>query len=38
MENSGAWWGAGVWIVVTLAFLVGAILLAVKGVRRPNRR
>jgi len=38
MNDGGLWWGASVWILVTLAFLIGAVVLALKAVRRPNRR
>ena len=36
--GAGTWWGAGVWIVITLAFLVLAFILVWKGLKEPNRR
>jgi len=31
------WWGATAWIIVTLAFLVGAVVLAWMATKEPNR-
>lgn len=36
-EGAEAWWGAGVWILITLVLLVGMVLFLVKGIKRPNR-
>lgn len=38
-ENTGggAWWGGLAWMLITLVFLVGAIVLFTKGLQRPNR-
>lgn len=32
------WWGASIWIIVTLVFVVLAFILAYRGTREPNRR
>ena len=37
-SDAGTWWGASVWIVITLAFLVLALILVWKGLKEPNRR
>ena len=36
--DAGTWWGASVWLVITLAFLVLAFILVWKGLKEPNRR
>ena len=36
--DTGTFWGASVWIVITLAFLVLAFILVWKGLKEPNRR
>jgi hypothetical protein len=35
--SGGAWWGGLAWILITLVFVVGAIVLFTKGLQRPNR-
>lgn len=36
-EPAAVWWGAGLWILITVVLLVGAALFVVKGIKRPNR-
>lgn len=36
-EGASAWWGAGVWILITLVLLIGAGILLAKALKRPNR-
>jgi hypothetical protein len=31
-------WGATIWIVITVAFVVAAAILVVKGLKDPNQR
>jgi hypothetical protein len=35
--DEGGWWGATAWILITLAFLVTAIVFVMMGMRRPTR-
>ena len=37
-SDMGTFWGASVWVVITLAFLVLAFILVWKGLKEPNRR
>jgi hypothetical protein len=34
---SGSWWGAGVWIGITILLLVGVLIIAYQASKRPNR-
>ena len=34
--DEGGWWSATAWIVITLAFLVAAMVFVMMGMRRPT--
>ena len=35
--DEGGWWGATAWILITVAFLVAAIVFVMMGMRQPTR-